>query len=121
MPMPITNPPAVFAEAPPAPTQEWLSSLPSQNVGTLYAKIKDPITHIEIEYKVDGWGQLCDGTDHRMMVEYMLYNSFPFHGKGFTYVSWRAEPDNPEANKHPRTGKVENPKPFPGNLAEYGR
>lgn len=98
----------------PQQVHSWLSQLPQQCVGDLYATIKDPLTRIPIEYKVDGWGQLCDGRDHKDMVHLMLYNKFPFHGRGFTYVSWRAVPDNPEQNTYPRTGKVENPKPYSG-------
>lgn len=107
------------ADVPP-PMAAWYAQLPSQNVGTLYATIKDPITRIPLEYKVDGWGQLCDGQDHRGMVHLMLYNSFPNHGKGFTYVSWRCVPDNPEANTYPRTGKVSNPAPYSGVAYDDG-
>ena len=98
----------------PAPVANWLARLPSQNVGTLYATIKTPFLPIWIEYKVDAWGQLCDGRDHRDMVHLMLYNKFPNHGKGFTYTSWRAVPDNPDANKYPRSGKVTGPLPYSG-------
>ncbi len=98
----------------PQPVQDWLSQMPQQCVGDLYATIKDPITRILIEYKVDGWGQLCDGCDHKDMVHLMLYNKFPFRGKGFTYVAWRAVPNNPEQNTYPRTGKVKDPKPYSG-------
>jgi hypothetical protein len=100
----------------PAPMAGWLSSLPSQNVGTLYAKLKPPMlpAALAIWKRVDGWGQLCDGRDHRQMVHLMLYNRFPNRGKGWTYLEWRAEPDNPEACKHPLSGKVENPEPYDG-------
>lgn len=100
----------------PMPIKNWLASLPDDNVGTLHAKIKppSPLSGIGLWYKVDGWGQLCDGRDHRDMVHLMLYNKFPNHGKGWTYVAWKAEPDNPEKCKHPRSGEVENPKPYSG-------
>lgn len=94
--------------------QNWLSQLPSQNVGTLYATVKSPVLGIKKEFKVEVWGQVCDGRDHKDAVHLHLYNRFDDRGKGWTYISWRAVPDNPEANKHPRTGNVENPKPYSG-------
>jgi hypothetical protein len=94
---------------------DWYASLPSQNCGTLYATIKAPFVPIYTEHKVPIWGQVCDGKDHRDGVHTaLLYNNFPFHGKGFTYVSWRAVPDNPNACKYPLSGKVENPLPYSG-------
>jgi hypothetical protein len=102
----------------PAPIAQWLSTLPSQNVGTLYATIKTPFLPIYTEHRVEVWGQVCDGCDHRDVVHLMLYNKWPFHGKGFTYVSWRAVPANPEANTHPREGKVADPKPYSGGAFE---
>jgi hypothetical protein len=100
----------------PVPPQmaEWLLNLPQQNVGTLYATIKTPLLPIYTEHKVRVWGQVCDGRDHKASVHLMLYNSWPNHGRGFTYVSWRAVPDNPDMNHHPRTGKVADPRPFNG-------
>jgi hypothetical protein len=98
----------------PAPMMDWLSKLPSQNIGTLYAIIKTPFLPIYTEHKVPLWGQVCDGQDHRSSVENMLYNYWPNHGKGFTYVSWRAEPDHPEANTYPRKGIVEKARPYDG-------
>jgi hypothetical protein len=98
----------------PEPMMNWLSSLPSQNVGTLYAKIKAPILPIYTWHKVPVWGQVCDGRDHKDAVHLMLYNHFPNHGKGFIYTAWRAEPDNPEANQYSRSGDVEDPKPYSG-------
>lgn len=101
------------SEYPPnAGMSAWLSGLPQQNCGTLYATIKTPGLPIYTEHKVDVWGQVCDGRDHKDAVHCMLWNRWPFHGKGFTYISWRAVPDNPSMNHHPRHGKVENPKPF---------
>ena len=102
----------------PAPMQKWLSELPNENAGTLYAKIKAPFWPIYTWHKVPVWGQICDGQAHEDAVGSMLYNEFPNHGKGFTYVAWRAEPDHPEANKYPRQGKIKNPKPFAG---KYGK
>lgn len=98
----------------PAPIANWLASLPSQNVGTLYAQIKTPSLPILTWHRVKVWGQVCDGRDHKDAVHLMLHNYWPNHGKGFTYVAWRAEPDNPEANKHPRQGDVADPKPYSG-------
>lgn len=98
----------------PAPMAEWLSSLPSQNVGTLYATIKTPFLPIYTEHRVEVWGQVCDGRDHKQAVHLMLHNRWPNHGKGYSYVSWRAVPDHPEANTYPRTGKVTDPKPYSG-------
>ena len=97
---------------------EWLSSLPSENVGKLYATIKAPGLPIYTEHKVEVRGQVCDGRDHRDTVHLMLYNKWPHHGCGYTYISWRAVPDNPEANKHPRQGVVTDPKPYSGALWE---
>jgi hypothetical protein len=107
----------------PIPVQNWLSQLPSENIGTLYATIRHPIgkwlkwippIFIEREYKVPVWGQVCDGRDHKCSVENMLHNEFPNRGKGYTYISWRAEPDHPDVNKYPRTGMVADPKPYNG-------
>lgn len=98
----------------PAPVANWLASLPSQNVGNLYARIKSPWWPFACEYRVNACGQLCDGRDHRDMVHLMLYNKFPNRGRGYTYVSWRAEPDNPAANIHPREGIVVDPVPYNG-------
>jgi len=103
----------------PAPVANWLASLPSQNVGKLYARIKHPWLPITTEHKVEVWGQVCDGRDHKDAVHNMLYNRWPNHGKGYTYVSWRAEPDHPEANQYPRTGEVQDPKPYSGKSFDY--
>ncbi|MDB5584331.1 MAG: hypothetical protein JWR80_9507 [Bradyrhizobium sp.] len=92
----------------------WLDSLPQNYVGSLFAKIKPPLSPFGVWFKVDGWGQLCDGRDHRNMVHLMLYNKFPFRGKGWTYVAWRSEPNNPKMCDKPTRGKVENPKPYSG-------
>lgn len=104
----------------PPPIAAWLATLPSQNVGTLYAKIRPPFSPIGFWYKVEGWGQLCDGRDHRDMVHLMLHNYFPFYGKGWTYIAWRCEPDNPDQNKHPRTGDVEKPVSYSGVAYDDG-
>lgn len=98
----------------PEPLQDWMQKLPQQCVGDLYATIKDPVLGIPVEYKVPTWGQLCDGRDHKDAVHLMLYNRFLNHGKGFTYISWRAVPNNPEQNNYPRTGLVTDPKPYSG-------
>ena len=60
------------------------------------------------------WASYAMGQPHRDMVHLMLYNSWPMHGKGFTYVSWRCVPDHPEANKYPRVGKIKDPVPYSG-------
>ncbi len=94
---------------------EWYSKLPSDNCGKFYATIKTPFLPIYTEHLVPVWGQVCDGRPRKDTVHTaLLYNNFPNHGKGFTYVSWRTEPDNPEQNKYPRSGKIENPKPYSG-------
>ncbi len=98
----------------PEPVASWLASLPDQNIGKIYARIRPPFWPFAPEFKVDGWGQICDGQDHRDMVHLMLYNKFPNHGKGWTYISWRAVPDHPEKNNYPREGKVMNPRPYGG-------
>lgn len=103
----------------PAPMVNWLASLPSQNVGTIYAKIKTPFLPVYTWHRVEVWGQVCDGRDHRDAVHNMLYNYWPNHGRGFTYVAWLAKPDNPDANKYPRTGDVVGPKPYSGVSRDY--
>ena|ERR1700691_4603469 len=100
----------------PAPMQNWLARLPSQNVGTFYAVIRPPLCPFGIKFKVPVWGQVCDGKDHRMAVETMLYNYFPLRGRGWTYVAWRTVPDNPDACKYPRQGVVVDPKPYSGKI-----
>lgn len=93
----------------------WFASLPNKYCGTLYATIKTPFLPIYTEYEVPIIGQVCDGEDHRRGVHTsLLYNKFPRHGKGFTYISWRAVPDNPDAHDRPRQGMVKNPKPYSG-------
>lgn len=104
----------------PRPVAEWLANLPSENVGTIYATIKTPFLPIYTEHKVPVWGQVCDGTDNRAAVHLMLYNEWPNHGKGFTYVSWRAVPDNPKANKYPREGNVIHPVAYSGVAYDDG-
>lgn len=100
---------------PPPPIAAWIENLPSENVGTLYATVKAPgLFGRTKEYKVPVWGQVCDGQPHKDAVNLMMYNEFPDHGKGYIFISWRAEPNNPAQNKHPREGKVENPKPYSG-------
>lgn len=102
-------------ESAPAPMTDWLASLPSQNCGKFYATIKTPFLPIYTEHFVPIWGQVCDGKPRKSDVHTaLLYNNFPNHGKGFTYVSWRAVPDNPEACKYPLSGNIENPKPYSG-------
>lgn len=105
MPIPLEAPPAIH---------QHLAELPQQNVGDLYVTIKTPYLPIYKEYLLDGWGQLCDGQDHKGGVHLMLYNKFPNHGKGYTYISWRAIPNHPDQNTYPREGKVENPQPYTG-------
>lgn len=85
----------------PAPMADWLASLPSDNVGSLYATVTPPLIGIPVTFKVKAWGQLCDGRDHRDAVHIHLYNHFPNRGKGWTYRRWEARPDNPESNRHP--------------------
>jgi hypothetical protein len=94
---------------------DWFSSIPQDNCGKFYATIKSPYLPIYTEHFVPVWGQVCDGQPHKATVHTaLLYNKFPNHGKGFTYVSWRTEPSNPELCKYPRSGKIENPKPYSG-------
>jgi len=98
----------------PGPIKAWLSSLPSENVGTLYAKLRPPFSPVAIWKKVPVWGQVCDGGPHKDAVGGMLYNHFPFHGKGWTYLEWEAVPDNPEVCKSALRGKVAAPNRFNG-------
>jgi hypothetical protein len=101
-------------ESAPTPIANWLTQLPGECVGKLYAKIRPPFCPFGFWFRVGGWGQLCDGRDHRDMVHLMLHNYFPARGRGWTYVAWRAEPDSPGRNAHPRNGTVADPKPYSG-------
>ena len=105
---------AIKAGDVPQPIANWLSEMPQDYVGTLYVKIKTPYLPICKWHKVDAWGQLCDGTDHKDLVELMLYNNFPKHGKGYFYIEWKCKPDNPEKCDSKLSGKVENPEPYSG-------
>lgn len=96
----------------PAPIAAWIAQLPSQNVGTLYATIE--WFGIRTEHRVPVWGQVCDGEPHTRAVYDMLHNEWPFQGKGAKYVAWRCVPDNPDANKYPRGGVIENPVAYDG-------
>jgi hypothetical protein len=90
----------------------WMLQLPDKYVGVLYAKIKPPFSPIGFWYKVPVWGQVADGQPHTSAVENYLYNDFPLHGRGWTYIEWKNEPSNPEANDAARTGVIENPTPY---------
>lgn len=103
------------------PPVEMYKDWPTDNFGILYAKIEPPglLGSLYTKwYRVDVFGQLCDGTDHKDFVHLMLYNSFPDHGKGYTYLEWECVPDNPLQCKYPRTGKVKLVKPYNG-IADY--
>jgi hypothetical protein len=90
---------------PPAPIQNWLDSMPQQNVGTLYMTTVSPSGMVR-EHKMQAWGQLCDGNDHLDFVKSELYNEYPNHGKGYRYIKWRCVPDNPKRNKNILSGKA---------------
>ena len=108
----------VPAGAPQAVHDYW-NSIPQDNCGDLYAKLKPPFLPEWLAgfwIKVEVWGQVCDGRPHEDAVRYHLYNHFSNHGKGFTHVALARVPDNPELNKYPREGRVENPLPFSGKL-----
>lgn len=92
----------------------YLASLPDKYVGTLYATIRHAWLPFAREYKMPVRGQVADGRDHKDAVHQMLYNEFPNHGKGYTYISWRNDPSRPDINDSPRSGLVENPKPYSG-------
>lgn len=92
----------------------YVNSLPQNYVGTLYANIKSPFLPIYTWHEVPVWGQVADGREHKISVHLMLYNKFPNHGKGFTYVAWRNEPSRPELNDAKREGDVIDPKPYSG-------
>jgi hypothetical protein len=99
------------AKAPQAVRDYW-NSIPQDNVGDFYACVRPPFLPFGLWFKVPVWGQVCDGQPHRDAVGCMLHNKFPFKGRGWTYIAWRAEPYNHERCKYPRKGIVENPKPF---------
>jgi hypothetical protein len=112
---------AVMAYA--QPPYEMMKDWPNDNIGTLYAKIKPPdsldtktFTKRDLNdwYRVKAWGQLCDGTDQKKMVHLMLYNDFPNHGKGWTYLEWECKPDNSLKCKYPIKGKVNKIEPYNG-------
>lgn len=96
----------------PAAVQNHWTSVPQDNCGEFYAKIRPPFCPLGIWYKVPAWGQLCDGREHYDAVGCFLHNEFPFKGRGWTYIKWKSKPDNPHLCKHPTHGKVPNPKPF---------
>lgn len=96
------------------PMANYIASMPQQCVGKLFARIKHPLLPISTWHRVEVWGQVCDGGDHRMAVHLMLHNRWSNRGRGYTYVEWRAEPDLPDENSYPRTGKVSDPKPYSG-------
>lgn len=98
------------AEAPQAAKDLW-ASIPQDNSGDFYAKIKPPFSPFGIWYKVPVWGQVCDGR-HDHGVGCFLYNEFPNHGRGWTYTKWKSKPDNPKLCKYPTSGSVPNPTPF---------
>lgn len=97
------------AEAPQAVHDYW-NSIPQDNVGDFYFKVKAPFMPFGTWHKLEAWGQLCDGTDHAMAVAVQLWNKFPNRGRGWKYVAWRSEPSNPEMCKYPRSGIVDPPK-----------
>ncbi len=98
----------------PGPIAASMNNVPQNNVGTLFAKLKPPFSPIGAWFKVPVWGQVCDGRAHKDAVGGMLHNDFPRNGKGWTYLEWKAVPDNPEACKYPLRGKVEKPNRFNG-------
>lgn len=95
----------------PQAVHDYWSSIPQNNCGDFYAKIRAPGMPFGIWYKVPVWGQVCDGrADHG--VGCFLHNDFPFKGRGWTYVEWKTKPYNPALCKYPTHGVVKNPKPF---------
>lgn len=107
----------VPAEAPQAVHDYW-NSIPQDNYGEFYFKVRAPFMPFGTWRKLEAWGQLCDGTDNAMMVACQLWNKFPNRGRGWKYVAWRAEPYNPELCKYPRSGVVDPPK-FRRNSGAY--
>lgn len=110
-------------EAPAAVHNYW-ASIPQNNCGDLYAKIKYPWLPFSRWHKVPAWGQLCDGQPHYSAVGCMLHNEFPGKGRGYVYLEWRSEPYNPQLCKYPTSGKVpnEHQKPFdPANTYDWWR
>lgn len=90
----------------PPPIAAWVQNMPQDYVGTFHAKIKPPLSPVGIWFRIPAWGQLCDGADKEWAVRDFLYNEFPFHGRGWTYIAWRCEPENPKLANLPLSGIV---------------
>lgn len=101
---------AIPAGAPQAVHDYW-NSIPQDNCGDFYAKIRPPFWPFGKWFKVPVWGQVCDGL-HTHGVGCFLYNEFPLRGRGWTYIEWRSEPYHPDLCKYPTHGKVPSPTPF---------
>lgn len=102
------------AEAPKAVHDHW-NSIPQDNCGRFFFKVKAPFMPFGTWHELKAWGQLCCGTDMAHAVACQIWNDFPNRGRGWRYVAWRAEPFNPELCKYPRTGMVDPPKVRRGN------
>lgn len=104
----------VPAEAPQAVHDHW-NSMPQENFGDFYFKVKPPFMPFGTWHKLKAWGQLCSGTDMAHAVACQLWNDFPNRGRGWRYVAWRADPSNPGMCKSKLSGAVDPPKVRYGN------
>ena len=95
--------------APQAVHDHW-NSIPQDNCGEFYFKVQPPFCPFGFWFKLEAWGQLCDGTDLASFVANNLWNRFPNRGRGWKYVEWRAKPYNPKLCKYPLSGIVSPPK-----------
>lgn len=94
----------------PQAVQDHWNSIPQDNCGEFYFKVKAPFLPFSTWHKLKAWGQLCDGTDMAHAVACQLWNDFPNRGRGWKYIAWRAVPNNPELCKYSREGIVDPPK-----------
>src|SRR5690349_2468386 len=58
----------------PAPMQEWMSQIPQDNCGEFYYTIKHKWLPLTREYKLEAWGQLCDGRAREDSVAIQMRN-----------------------------------------------
>lgn len=103
----------------PLPLHGYIRSLPDKYVGELWAKIRAPFwpcwpfREPDKWYRVPVWGQVADGQPHEHAVRSFLYNKFPLHGQGYTYIAWRNVQYSID-NDRPREGLIISPQPFDG-------
>lgn len=88
----------------PPPIAAYVASLPGPYVGERWATFRSPVG-IEVERKVQAWGQIATPNAMPDTVAYEMWNNLPLHGKGWTYTKWRVRPYGGKPD-FPTTGKV---------------